>query len=259
MDGDHVHKNREHWNANSDGYQEKHGPQLERSPLAWGTWSIPESTLKLLGEVTSKDVLELGCGAAQWTIALSALGARVVGLDLSDRQLAHARVGLTQAKSSARLALGNAEILPFVHRSFDVVFCDHGAMTWCMPERAVAEVARVLRPGGRFVFSAPGPFLYVCSDLWTWRAEERLLHSYFDLTQVPGGSAVAFTRTYGEWIRIFRRNAFAIEDLIEVRTEPDAASSFCRGRVSIDWARRWPAEMIWRLRREDDGDQGRPL
>jgi SAM-dependent methyltransferase len=253
MDGDHVHKNRETWNAISDRYQEKHGRQLEQFPLAWGTWSIPERTLKLLGNVACKDVLELGCGAAQWTIALSALGARVVGLDFSDRQLAHARVALTQAKSSARLVLGNAEILPFVRRSFDVVFCDHGAMTWCVPERVVAEVARVLRPGGRFVFSAPGPFQYVCLNP-TGQAEERLLHSYFNLTQVLHGSAVAFTRPYGEWIRIFRRNAFAIEDLIEVRPEPDAETSFWTRRVPLEWARRWPAEMIWRLRREDDGD-----
>jgi len=42
-------------------------------------WSIPESELNVLGDVRDKDVLEFGCGAARWSIALSRLGARCVG------------------------------------------------------------------------------------------------------------------------------------------------------------------------------------
>ena len=54
-------------------------------------WQLPESELRVLGDVAGKDVLELGCGAAQWSILLAGQGARVVGLDNSERQLEHAR------------------------------------------------------------------------------------------------------------------------------------------------------------------------
>ena len=45
--------------------------------------------------------------------------------------------------------------------SFDVVFCDHGAMSFCDPYRAVPEVARLLRPGGRFAFAHSTPWGYI--------------------------------------------------------------------------------------------------
>ncbi|MGI9184330.1 MAG: RNA polymerase sigma factor [Solirubrobacteraceae bacterium] len=43
-------------------------------PDAWGVWQRPESELNVLGDVAGRDVLELGCGAAQWSIALRERG-----------------------------------------------------------------------------------------------------------------------------------------------------------------------------------------
>ena len=59
---------------------------------------------------------------------------------------------------------------------------------------------------------------------------------------------ILFQLPYGDWIRLFRANGFVIEDLLELRPEPDATSSY-RDDVDRDWARRWPAEHIWRVRR----------
>ncbi|MEA2216133.1 MAG: hypothetical protein QOK19_1694, partial [Solirubrobacteraceae bacterium] len=74
--------NRERWDEQSDEYQSRHGAQLEESGgTAWGVWQIPESELQVLGDVAGLDVLEFGCGAAQWSIALKGQGARVTGLD----------------------------------------------------------------------------------------------------------------------------------------------------------------------------------
>ena len=62
--------NRAAWNDYSDAYQAKHGSQLAASSgLAWGTWQIPEAEIRVLGDVRDKDILEFGCGAAQWSIA----------------------------------------------------------------------------------------------------------------------------------------------------------------------------------------------
>ena len=51
----------------------------------WGEWQIPESELHLLGDVSGKDILEFGCGAAELSIALTRAGASCVGLDASRR------------------------------------------------------------------------------------------------------------------------------------------------------------------------------
>ena len=68
-------------------------------------WRIPEAELGVLGEVAGRDVLEYGCGAAQWSIALAGRGARVVGLDQSVNQLAHAAAGAPRRGRPAALAL----------------------------------------------------------------------------------------------------------------------------------------------------------
>ena len=62
------------------------------------------------------------------------------------------------------------------------------------------------------------------------------------------GETIDFNLPYGEWIRLFRRNGFTIEDLIEPRPAADAVSTY-RDEQQREWSRRWPAESIWRLRR----------
>ena len=87
---DHVRRNRAFWDADADDYQSAHGDVLARHPKAWGVWRIPEDELGVLGDAAGLDVLEYGCGAAQWSIALADDGARAVGLDQSTGQLRHA-------------------------------------------------------------------------------------------------------------------------------------------------------------------------
>ena len=66
------------------------------------------------------------------------------------------------------------------------------------------------------------------------------------------GEAVNFQLPFGEWIALFRRCGFAVEDLIELRPPADATSSY-RTEQDREWARRWPLEQIWRVRREGGG------
>jgi SAM-dependent methyltransferase len=134
----HEAHNRAMWDAYSNEYQAKHGAQLAASGgLAWGTSQIPEAEFRVLGDVSGKDILELGCGAAQWSIALSQAGARPVGLDLSERQLEHARRLMAEAGIDFPLIHGSAEAVPLPDATFDIVFCDHGAMPFADPYRTV--------------------------------------------------------------------------------------------------------------------------
>ncbi len=95
---EHARKNREMWEESSDSYEQRHAQALSgEKAMAWGMWRIPEEELHVLGEVAGKAILELGCGAARWSIALAECGARPVGLDFSSRQLQHARRMMEEA------------------------------------------------------------------------------------------------------------------------------------------------------------------
>ena len=246
--------NREAWDARSDGYQAEHAAQLQKSGgTAWGVWQLPESELQVLGDVAERDVLELGCGAAQWSIALHHRGARVTGLDISARQLDHARELMRAAGVEFPLVLSSAETLPFADGSFDIVFCDWGAMSFADPLLAVPEVGRVLRPGGLLAFCTGTPIVDLTWPLEGDEPTDRLLHDYWSLHELrEPGEPVLFQLPYGSWIELFRDCGLVVESLIELRPPPDAQSSY-RTEVAREWARRWPMENIWRVRKPDPG------
>ena len=243
-----VRRNRASWNREADEYQRDHASQLNRFDRpAWGVWQIPETELRVLGDVAGKDVLEFGCGGGQWSISLARLGARPVGLDLSIRQLSHALRLMKGASERFPLVNANAERTPFADERFDLVFCDHGAMSFADPYLTLPEVARVLRPGGRFAFNIASPLIWLCWGDGEEPPGPELVRSYFGLRRETWDS-VEFQLPYGDWIRLFRSNGFEVLDLIELRpparprtTYPDFAP--------LAWARRWPGENIWKLRK----------
>jgi SAM-dependent methyltransferase len=242
--------NRRMWDKQSDDYQDRHAAQLADSGgTAWGVWQLPESDLQILGDVRGRDLLEFGCGAAQWSIALHRLGANVTGLDNSARQLEHARELMAAAGVDFPLVHSSAEETPFDDGSFDIVFCDHGAMTFGDPYRTVPEAARVLRPGGLFAFSMSTPILDIAWGPVAEHPGDQLVVDYWGLHRLEfPDEPVNFQLRYGEWIRLFREHGFEIESLIELCPPTDATSSY-REDVDRDWARRWPMEHIWRVRK----------
>jgi SAM-dependent methyltransferase len=246
-------RNRRVWEQKSGSYQAEHGEALiDRGGLVWGVWRRPESELQVLGHVAGCDILELGCGGAQWSIALHKLGANPTGLDLSAAQLEHARALMDAAGVEFPLVCASAEAVPFPDASFDIVFCDWGAMTFADPYETVPEVARLLRPGGLFAFSAGTPIVDITWPGETAHPSEQLLVGYWDLHRIDDDEGMtSFQLPYGEWIRLFVANGLAIETLLELRPPVGATSTF-RDAADHAWARRWPMEHIWRLRRQAD-------
>src|SRR5437870_6462004 len=178
---DDVALNRAHWDAVSDEYQEINAPQLNTKELAWGVCAIPEDELHVLGEVAGKDVLEFGCGAAQWSIFLARRGARPVGFDNSRFQLAHPARLMREAGVRFPLVHASAECVPLAAERFDVMFCDHGGMSFADPTRTSADAARVLRPGGLLAFNMASPILFLSWSEWTESVEEKLQRPYFGM------------------------------------------------------------------------------
>jgi SAM-dependent methyltransferase len=156
---------------------------------------------------------------------------------------------MAEAGVEFELVNASAEAVPLPDASFDLVFCDHGAMSFADPYRTVPEAARLLRPGGQFAFNHHSPIQTICWPLEAEEVGEQLALDYFGMHAIDDGEDVSFQLPYGEWIRLFRANGFTIEGLIEPRPAADATSSY-RSATELAWARRWPAECIWRLRRE---------
>lgn len=245
MTTEHERHNRAFWDADADEYQAAHAPDLDRAPDAWGAWRIPEARLGALGEVAARDVLELGCGAAQWSVTLAERGARVVGLDQSRAQLAHAGRRVDAAAVPVPLVCASGEAVPFRPASFDLVFCDHGALSFCDPDAALAECARLLRDGGRLVFCHTTPLLYLTWDPARSRQTRRLQTRWRNRWRFDtADGTIDFVWSHGEWIRAFRAYGFVIDDLIELMPPGDAATTYTEF-VPARWARRWPAEQIW--------------
>jgi SAM-dependent methyltransferase len=122
-------------------------------------------------------------------------------------------------------------------------------MSFADPYRTVPEAARLLRAGGLLAFSAGTPILDCTWEPAADHPSDRLVLDYWGMHELPDPDGpVTFQLRYGEWIRLFIESGFAIESLIELRPPADAASSY-RDEQDREWARRWPMEHIWRVRR----------
>jgi SAM-dependent methyltransferase len=253
---EHIRRNMNFWDSLTSargefGDQRAHGRRRwTSSEPEWGDWSVPESALGVLpATVSGLRTIELGCGTAYVSAWLARRGARPVGLDFSRRQLGLAR-GLQQEFGlDFPLVRADAESVPFLDGSFDLVISEYGAPLECDPGRWIPEAARLLAPGGQLIFLSSTPIGYLCTSEDGGAAGDRLVSDYFDMGRraVPATDTVEFQLPYGDWIRLLRRSGLHIQDLIEIR--PPAGSRSPWPYFSPGWARRWPSEHVWKASR----------
>jgi len=245
--GGYLRKNLRDWERSAARYEELHAATLRREHgKAWGTLRVPERRLRLLGDPRGKRVLELGCGAADWSIALARQGAHVVGLDFSATRLQQARERLLKAGVSFPLVHARAERIPYPSGSFDIVLSDYGATTFSDPRRTILEASRVLRRDGLLVFAHAHPIRSIAYDGKADRLTRALARDYFGLGTLRFPESVEFQLPFGEWIRLFSSCGLVIDRLIE----PAAPTSWRTSYLSANdqrWARHWPVDAIWRL------------
>ena len=249
---DHVRRNREGWDGLAAEFVEPGRLAWASPEPRWGIFRIPESLARILpAELEGKDAVELGCGTAYVSSWLARRGARPVGIDVSSAQLSTARAFQMEFGVRFPLVQADAERVPIRSESFDVAISEYGASIWCDPYRWVPEAARLLRPGGELVFLVNGTFLMLCipNAQTGGKAGGHLVRDYFGMHRFdwPDGRTVDFHLGYGDWIRLLRRSGFQVQDMVELRPPEDAATRFTF--VTSQWARRWPAEEVWKARK----------
>ncbi len=213
--------NRRWWDADADSYHREHGDFLGDADLVWCPENLRESDVRLLGEVRGRRVLEVGCGSAPCARYLRSRGAQVVAFDLSAGMLAHARAGAARSGIEVPLVQADACELPFASRSFDIAFSAFGAIPFVADSAgAMREVARVLRPGGRWVFAVNHPMRWIFPDD-PGSAGFTVIQSYFDRSpyvEVDAHDVPAYVehhRTMGDRIRELVAAGFVVQDVIE--------------------------------------------
>ncbi len=218
---DTARANRSWWDAQAGSYQAEHGEFLGDARFVWGPEGVDEADVGLLGPVEGRDVLEIGSGAAQCSRWLVGEGARPVATDLSFGQLAHSARLDTRTGTTVPVAQADACALPFRNASFDLVCSAYGAVPFVADVTSLhREVARVLRPGGRWVFSVSHPVRWALPDD-PGRSGLRISHSYFDRTpyaETDDAGTVTYVehhRTLGDHVRALVAAGLTLLDVVE--------------------------------------------
>lgn len=177
--------------------------------------------VRLARPAASDRALDIATGGGHAALALAPLVSEVVATDLTVEMLEAARAFISeQGARNVRFEVADAEQLPFPDAAFDIVTSRIAPHHFPQPELFVQEAARVLRPGGRFVFSVTHPFRWCFLDA---PGDEGLYacHPYFDrraYVEADDDGTVAYVehhRTVGDWVRSLSEAGFRLVDLVE--------------------------------------------
>ncbi|MEY2430573.1 MAG: hypothetical protein QOC92_298 [Acidimicrobiaceae bacterium] len=232
-----------------------------RSFTAWPAWvdlsldivqygpDIPsEAELRLLGSLENKRVLELGSGGGPNAVAMAKQGARVIAVDDSEEQVAHARRLVEREETKVELRHGDLADLAFVRAdTIDVALSVYALGAVADLDRVFRQVHRVLRPEAPLVISLPHPAFRVVDIHGN---PPILRRSYFDHTPIPwvvgAETGDDYPLTIADLFTSLSRANFRVDTVLE----PEPIKGRPRGRHWTE-AMRWvPATLIVRARKQ---------
>jgi SAM-dependent methyltransferase len=249
---DYVAVNREGWTrANAEYTDARARKAWAQEEISWGKWSLPESKIQALPDLSGKEVVELGCGTGYFGAWLKRHGAsRVVGVDVTPAQLDTARRMNEEFGLDLEFRLENAEHTSLPDASFDLVFSEYGASIWCDSKLWLTEAARLLRPAGELIFLRGSTLQMLCGPD-EGPVGERLLRpqkGLYRLEWFGDDPGVEFHPSSSELFALLRENGFELLDFRELFAPEDAVDHEYYDTVPADWAKRWPDEELWHAR-----------
>ena len=212
------------------------------------------ATLRMIGNVRNKQLLDLSCGEGYNTRILARRGARVIGVDFSKQMIRLARQRERRDGLGIRYYVSDAaDLKELGSERFDVVTCFMALMDIERYEEAISQVARVLKRNGRFVFSIIHP-CFECGDtvggerLAEWKYEEgkengaegQALHlevsKYFGIAEckvlwdmprlVKPFQTTSFHRTLTDYFQALHKSGFVVTRLVEPKPTSKGISEY---------------------------------
>ena len=151
--------NRRMWDSISNPWQRRQDSGCDWRVFRKGRSVLTDQVHRMMGHVRGKKLLDMQCGSGEAALSWANRGARVTGVDISERRIAEARKKAALAGRKIEYVRGDIMRLPFKRNFFDRIYTGGGIVGW-IPDvnRWAREIARVLRPGGRFVYDCNHPF-----------------------------------------------------------------------------------------------------
>lgn len=208
----------EHNKLMYDKYAEQyHLKRKNKENSLWNEYlDIPAMTKLIEKNVNQCDVLDLGCGSGDFTAKVKSLGGNVIGLDQSNKMIEIAR----REHPEIEFYVGTAEKLPFNNKSFELIYSC--LMIHYIRELSplFAEVARVIRSLGKFVFSFHHPFNEITHQVWNGSVCDVTMHPYFHNDEYRWNmfdemELVSYHHTFEAIFNSLNDNSFVVERLIE--------------------------------------------
>lgn len=175
MQKDYLAVNKKAWNSKTATHIESDFYDIP-SFIA-GKSSLNSIELELLGDISGKSILHLQCHFGQDTLSMARMGAKVTGVDLSDKAIEKAEELSASLNIPARFICCDIYSLPeHLDEEFDIVFTSYGTIGWLPDlEKWAGIVSKYLKAGGQFVFAEFHPVVWMFDD-----AFETVAHSYFN-------------------------------------------------------------------------------
>lgn len=169
-----IEINKQSWNSRVEYHVDSEFYNLEK--FLKGETSLNPIELALLGDLKGNSILHLQCHFGQDTISLARMGAKVTGVDLSDKAIEKARELAKQCNVSADFVSCDIYDLPnHLEEKFDIIFTSYGTIGW-LPDldKWAAVVSSFLKPGGKFVFVEFHPVVWMFDSNF-----EKVAYNYF--------------------------------------------------------------------------------
>lgn len=224
-----IEINRESWNNRTDAHLKSDFYDLQG--FKNGNTSLNSIEMSLLGNVSGKSILHLQCHFGQDSISLSRLGAKVTGVDLSDKAIESAKKLASEIHVDAAFICTDIYELPsYLDQEFDIVFTSYGTIGW-LPDldKWANVVSRFLKPNGKFVFVEFHPVVWMFDDNFasinyryfnSGAITETETGTYADKTADITQEYVMWNHSFGEVVNSLIKNNLSIDSLDEYDYSP---------------------------------------